>query len=200
MKLEIRIAKEEDAQALLALYAPYVEHTAITFEYDVPSEEEFRRRIRETMKRYPYLVLEADGVPAGYAYAGPFHARPAYDRAVETSIYLGESYRGIGGGRILHDALERALQIQGILNMNACIASPREEDEYLTKNSIEFHAHLCYRLVGEFYQCGYKFGRWYDMVWMEKLIGLHQVPAEPVYLFPEVREQIGTILAQTAKK
>lgn len=195
MKLKIRIAKEDDAPALLALYAPYVEHTAITFEYDVPTEEEFRRRIRETMERYPYLVLEADGIPAGYAYA-----RPAYDRAVETSIYLGESYRGIGGGRILHDALEKALQIQGILNMNACIASPREEDEYLTKNSIEFHAHLCYRLVGEFYQCGYKFGRWYNMVWMEKRIGRHEVPAEPVYSFPEVREQIETILAQIAKK
>ena len=62
---------------------------------------------------------------------------------------------------------------QGFLNMNACIAYAPKEDEYLTNNSVEFHAHLGYRMVGQFYQCGYKFGRWYDMVWMEKLIGEH---------------------------
>ena len=199
MNLKIRIASEEDAQALLALYAPYVEHTAITFEYEVPSAEEFRGRIRETLQKYPYLVLEVDGAPAGYAYASPFHARPAYDWAVETSIYVGEQYRGIGAGRLLHDHLEEALRLQGIRNMNACIAYPREEDEYLTKNSVEFHAHLCYRLVGEFYQCGYKFGRWYDMVWMEKLIGPHEVPAVPIRWFPEVREQTEAMLAQYAQ-
>lgn len=199
MNLRIRIASEEDAQALLALYAPYVEYTAITFEYEVPSVEEFRERIRETMRKYPYLVLEADGVPAGYAYASPFHDRPAYDWAVETSIYMGEQYRKIGGGRLLHEGLEEALRLQGIRNMNACIAYPKEEDEYLTKNSVEFHAHLCYRLVGEFYQCGYKFGRWYDMVWMEKLIGPHEVPTAPIRPFPEIREQAAAMLAHYAR-
>ena len=69
--------------------------------------------------------------------------------------------------------LEKALKEQGFLNMNACIAYAPKEDEYLTNNSVEFHAHLGYRMVGQFYQCGYKFGRWYDMVWMEKLIGEH---------------------------
>ena len=79
----------------------------------------------------------------------------------------------MGIGRILHDELERELKDRGILNMYACIAYPKEDDEYLDKNSAIFHAHLGYRLVGEFYDCGYKFGRWYNMVWMEKLIGEH---------------------------
>lgn len=172
--MQIRRATENDAEALLKIYAPYVEHTAITFEYEVPSVEEFRSRIRHTLEKYPYLVAEEDGELLGYAYVGPFHDRPAYDWAVETSIYVDERkiHKGVGGK--LHDALEQALKIQGILNMNACIAWPDgEEDETLTKNSGEFHVHLGYRMVGEFQKCGYKFHRWYNMIWMEKIIGEH---------------------------
>ena len=167
----IRTATTADAQALLNIYAPYVEHTAITFEYDVPSAEEFASRIEYTLQKYPYLVAEENKRLLGYAYASPFHARPAYDWAVETSIYVNQNVKHRGIGRKLHDALENALREQGILNMNACIAYPPKEDEYLDKNSVEFHHHMGYRLVGEFYKCGYKFHRWYNMVWMEKLIG-----------------------------
>ena len=171
--IEIHEAKEADAAGLLAIYAPYVEHTAITFEYEVPTLEEFTERIRQTKTKYPYLVAKRDGKVLGYAYAGQFHAREAYAWAVETSIYVDESYKHTGIGGKLHAALEKTLKEQGFLNMNACIAYAPNEDEYLTNNSVEFHAHLGYRMVGQFYQCGYKFGRWYDMVWMEKLIGEH---------------------------
>ena len=171
--IEIREAKEADAAGLLAVYAPYVEQTAITFEYEVPTLEEFTERIRQTKAKYPYLVAKRDGKVLGYAYAGQFHAREAYAWAVETSIYVDESCKHMGIGGMLHAALEEALKEQGFLNMNACIAYVPKEDEYLTNKSVEFHAHLGYRMVGQFYQCGYKFGRWYDMVWMEKLIGEH---------------------------
>ena len=171
--ITIRTAILSDAQALLNIYSPYVEHTAITFEYDVPSVEEFASRIKNTLQKYPYLVAEKNGRLLGYAYASPFHERPAYDWAVETSIYVDQNIKHQGIGRRLHDALEDALRSQGILNMNACIAYPPEEDEYLDKNSVEFHTHMGYRLVGEFYKCGYKFHRWYNMVWMEKQIGEH---------------------------
>lgn len=171
--ITIRTATLSDAQALLNIYSPYVEHTAITFEYDVPSVEEFASRIKNTLQKYPYLVAEKNGRLLGYAYASPFHERPAYDWAVETSIYVDQNIKHQGIGHRLHDALEDALRSQGILNMNACIAYPPEEDEYLDKNSVEFHTHMGYRLVGEFYKCGYKFHRWYNMVWMEKLIGNH---------------------------
>ena len=177
--ITIRTATLSDAQALLNIYAPYVEHTAITFEYDVPSVEEFAFRIKNTLQKYPYLVAEKNGRLLGYAYASPFHERPAYDWAVETSIYVDQNIKHQGIGRRLHDALEDALRNQGILNMNACIAYPPEEDEYLDRNSVEFHTHMGYRLVGEFYKCGYKFHRWYNMVWMEKLIGNHLSDQKP---------------------
>ena len=170
----IRLATPKDAAEMLKIYAHYVVNTAISFEYEVPSEEEFRERIESTLKRYPYIVAEQEGHIIGYAYVSIFHERKAYDWAVETSIYVDERniHKGVGGK--LHDALEQVLKIQGILNMNACIAWPDgEEDETLTKNSGEFHAHLGYRMVGEFQKCGYKFHRWYNMVWMEKIIGEH---------------------------
>ena len=91
---------------------------------------------------------------------------------------------------MLHQALENTLKEQGILNLNACIAYPPREDPYLTKNSVEFHSHLGYRMVGEFYQCGYKFGRWYNVVWMEKHIGLHSSDQPPVKSFSQVKDVI----------
>lgn len=189
--IRIRTANAGDVPALLAIYAPYVRETAITFEYDVPSETEFARRMEETLHHYPYLVAEEmrSGDPGrilGYAYAGPFHVRPAYDWAVETSIYVDRDRKHGGVGRILHDALQDTLQKMGILNMNACIAVPAGEgaDPRLDRNSERFHAHMGYRLVGEFTKCGYKFGTWYDMVWMEKLIGAHLPEQPPVIPFP----------------
>ena len=187
--ITIRTATLSDAQALLNIYSPYVEHTAITFEYDVPSVEEFASRIKNTLRKYPYLVAEKNGRLLGYAYASPFHERPAYDWAVETSIYVDQNIKHQGIGRRLHDALEDALRSQWILNMNACIAYPPEEDEYLDKNSVEFHTHMGYRLVGEFYKCGYKFHRWYNMVWMEKLIGNHLSDQKPPK-FPALKYKI----------
>lgn len=187
-EIKTRIATPADAAALLAIYAPYVEHTAITFEYTVPTLEDFTDRIRNVLKKYPYLVAEQDGIILGYAYVGTFHDRAAYDWAVETSIYVDQNRKHMGIGRILHDALEQILKAQGILNLNACIACPAgADDEYLTRNSIQFHEHLGYRLVGEFNQCGYKFNRWYNMVWMEKLIGEHTVDQAPVKTLDQVR-------------
>ena len=170
---KIRAATPEDAEALLRVYAPYVEKTAITFEYDAPSAEEFAGRIEKTLKRYPYLVAEEDGAILGYAYAGAFKSRAAYDWAAETTVYVAEDAKRRGIGKRLYAALEQALAAQNILNLNACIAYPAGEDPYLTRDSVEFHRSLGYRLVGQFTQCGYKFGRWYDMVWMEKHIGVH---------------------------
>lgn len=185
-EITVRVATEDDAQALLELYAPYVEQTAITFEYEVPTVEEFRERIKHTLERYPYLVAELDGVPVGYAYASTFKDRPAYDWSVETSIYVGMEYKRLGIGRRLYDELERLLKLQGILNVNACIAYPRKEDEHLTMDSVHFHERLSYRMVGCFHDSGYKFDQWYDMVWMEKMIGKHRSGQPVVVPFAEL--------------
>ena len=189
-EITIRRVRPEDAAALLSIYAPYVEHTAITFEYDVPSLEEFRERIVSTLERYPYLAAVRDGEIAGYAYAGPFHSRAAYDWAVETSIYVRESERKSGIGKALYASLEKALAAQNMTNLNACIASPVVEDEYLNHNSIQFHQHLGYSMVGEFHKCAYKFGRWYNMVWMEKIIADHPDRQPDVIPFAQIPPEI----------
>ena len=187
--MKIRIATPEDAKELLEIYRPYVEKTAITFEYEVPSEEEFAERIRHTLRKYPYLVAESDGKITGYAYAGTFKERAAYDWSVELSIYVDESKKQQGIGKCLYAKLEEILQMQGILNANACIAWPKEEDPYLTRDSVKFHEKLGYQMVGTFHQCGYKFERWYDMVWMEKMLGEHKKIQSPVKSFEEIRKQ-----------
>ena len=166
----IRSAATEDADRLLEIYSYYVENTAISFEYETPSLEEFRGRISQTLEKYPYLVAEEDGLIQGYSYAGVFKGRAAYDHCCEVTIYLDRDSKGKGYGRALYEALEDALKKQGILNLYACIGDPIVEDEYLTKDSEKFHQHMGYTKVGEFHKCGYKFGRWYNMIWMEKFI------------------------------
>lgn len=190
-EIQIRTATVRDAEYLQEIYAPYVKNTAITFEYEVPSVEEFQRRMENIQKRYPYLVAECDGEILGYAYASSFHERAALGWCVETSIYIRRGYRKMGVGKGLYDALENACRRMGILNLYACIAYPEIEDEYLTKNSVEFHEHLGYRLIGEFRQCGYKFDRWYNMVWMEKQIGEHGKNQPPVRTLMDTRSFLG---------
>lgn len=184
--LRIRPGSPGDAEELLAIYAPYVETTAITFEYEVPSPAEFAERIRRTEERYPYLAAEADGRLLGYAYAGAFKDRAAYSWSVETSVYVRRDQRRRGVGKQLYGALERALAAQGVLNLNACIAYPAREDPYLTRDSVAFHERLGFRTVGRFQTCGCKFRRWYDMVWMEKLIGSHRENPLPVKPFGQL--------------
>ena len=185
--ITIRTAALPDAERLLEIYRPYVEETAITFEYDVPTIDEFRGRMTRVLEKYPYLVAERDGTIVGYAYAGPFVGRAAYYWSVETTIYLDRAVRRQGIGKALYTALETVLGAMGILNLNACIGYPEVEDEHLTRNSVEFHAHLGYQWVGQFHNCGYKFGRWYHMVWMEKMLGEHPLQPDPVDPFSSVR-------------
>ncbi|MDO5558919.1 MAG: GNAT family N-acetyltransferase [Oscillospiraceae bacterium] len=169
----IRDVTVSDAPELLDIYAPYVLNTAVTFEYDVPTADEFINRIEKIRRKYPYIAAQQNGVILGYAYAGAFKERAAYNKSAETTIYVKEDSRRCHIGSRLYSALEEKLRTQGILNMNACIAYPETEDEYLTFDSFRFHEKMDFDLVGEFHKCGYKFGRWYNMIWMEKLIGEH---------------------------
>lgn len=188
-ELKIRTAGIADAAELLKIYAPYVENTAISFEYEVPSVEEFRDRIRKTLERYPYIVAEKNGEILGYAYVSTFHARRAYDWSVETSIYIRQDQKGRGLGKKMYLALEDILKKQHVSNLYACIAYTEQEDAHLTNDSMRFHAHLGYRLAGTFRKCGYKFGKWYDMIWMEKMIGEHPDEPEEFIRFPELSDK-----------
>ena len=183
----IRTATTADGPALLAIYAPYVQETAISFEYEVPSLQDFEGRIARTLTRYPWLVAERGNGILGYAYASAFHPRKAYEWCVEGSIYVAKDARGRGLGSMLYEKLENLLKRQNVLLLYACIASPPQEDEHLTRASIRFHTRMGYHTVGEFPRCGFKFGRWYDMVWMEKRLAEPADPPLPFLPFPEVK-------------
>ena len=169
--IEIRTVTPEDAERLLEIYSYYVKNTAISFEYEIPSLEEFRERIVNISKKYPYICAIADEKIIGYAYAGVFHEREAYRHSVELSIYVDLERRRGGCGRALYAALEERLKNQGIKNLYACIAvPPKKADEYLTFDSMKFHKKMGYIIAGHFHSCGIKFDRWYDMIYMEKLL------------------------------
>ena len=175
----IRTATLDDAPALLAIYAYYVENTAVTFEYTPPSLDEFRERIASTLPKYPYLVILRGDEVLGFSFAHAFRERPAYDYSVETTIYIRHDVRGAGCGRAIYTALEDELKKMGVTNLYACVGYTEEEDEYLTNASPHFHERMGFKPCGMFRNCGYKFDRWYSMIWMEKIIGefLSPMPA-----------------------
>ena len=186
--ITITAAAVEDAEALLSIYAPYVTDTAVSFEYEVPSLADFRDRIKETLRRYPFFKAVRDGEIVGYAYLGAFKGRTAYDWSAECSVYLRMNERGRGIGRALYECLEETALQQGIRNLYACIAVPEKEDEYLTLDSPCFHARMGFAEVGRFPWCAAKFGRWYHMIWMGKAIAGHDAPPGPFIPFPELEK------------
>ena len=168
-----RPATPDDAAELLAIYAPYVQDTAITFEYEVPSESEFRKRIEKTLEQFPYIVaLEKNGeseVICGYAYSGILHERDAYCHSTEISIYLKSDMRGKGLGGELYRELEQELIKRGFTVAYACIAAThRNPDEHLSDASIRFHTKMGFHHSAFMSRCAIKFGLWYDMIYMEK--------------------------------
>ena len=170
MSVLIRPVTLGDTPRLVEIYDYYVTHTAVSFEYETPSLAEFENRIRQISAEYPYLVVETDGKVQGYAYAHAFIPRKAYQFCCELTIYLDKSARHQGLGRALYTALEEELRQRGFRNLYACIGVPLGDDPHLSMDSPKFHERLGFTLAGTFRKSGWKFGRWYDMIWMEKLI------------------------------
>ena len=177
--IEILDAVPNDAEEILAIYAPDDRDTAISFEHEVPTLENFRTRIINTLKKFPYVkavnkIENENNKIVGYAYAGEFKPRKSYEISCEVSIYVQKNFRGHGVGRLLYNELEKKLKTLGILNMYACVAYPEVEDEYLTRNSLNFHEHLGFKIAGHFTNCAKKFGRFYSMVCLEKQVGVRK--------------------------
>lgn len=179
----LRAATAADAEALLAIYAPYVRHTTISFEYEVPTAEEFRGRICKTLAAYPYLVAEGTDGILGYAYAGPFQSRAAYGWSAETTVYVADSARRTGVGRLLYETLLDLIRRQGVQNAYACITWPNEA-------SVAFHQTLGFAKAAQFSRCGYKLGQWRDVIWMEKHLACYETPA-PLRPVKAVLEEAG---------
>ena len=169
-ELTIREARTEDAERLVNIYSYYVLNTAVSFEYNVPSVCEFENRIRKTKERYPYLVCLKDNAIAGYAYAGAYSSREAYAWTVTTSIYVDKAHRRQGIGSLLYNELERSLKDMGTVNLLAGVAYSENEDEFLTPDSYRFHIREGYSKVAHMKSIGFKFNRWYDLIWLQKKI------------------------------
>ena len=169
----IRMATPADAKELLKIYAPYILKTGVTFEYEVPDEETFRERICGVLEKYPYLVACQNGSIIGYTYAKALGERAAFSHSVETAIYLAQDSRGNGVGSLLYAELERILKLQNVTNVYAAVSYREREDETISHASPHFHVAMGYHKSAHFGKCGYKFGRWYDIIWYEKYIGRH---------------------------
>ena len=161
--MTIRDARRSDVPAMLAIYAPFVEHTAVSFEYDVPTEAEFARRLEEHQAAFPWLVCEENGRVMGYAYAGRAFERAAYGWNAEISCYLAPELRGRGVGRRLYARIEEILTRPGYYKLFAVVTSANAP-------SVAFHRALGFRDAACFRNVGYKQGGWYDVLWLEKTL------------------------------
>jgi phosphinothricin acetyltransferase len=172
--LLLRLATTADVPAIHEIYAPIVEHTAISFETVVPSHAEIERRLADTVPQYPWLVAADDGVVLGYAYGHRFAPRAAYAWSVETSIYVRDSARGTGVGRALYDGLLGLLDAQGYEQAFAGIALPNAA-------SIGLHEAVGFRRIGTYERVGFKFDAWHDVGWWQRALASHaRVPHAPV--------------------
>lgn len=181
--MNIRVATTKDSAALVAIYAPYVIETAITFEYDVPSVADFEKRIENTLKKYPYLVAEENEEIIGYAYAGAYKDRRAYDWSSEITLYVQQSNQKQGVGARLYQALEESLKKQHVTTLVSCITAGNAKSE-------AFHQKQGFKQVALFPKIGYKFGKWHDVSWMQKSLPIDGCEVEPFRPFdPQFLQQ-----------
>lgn len=191
--ITIRIATPDDAKSLLEIYAPYILNTGVTFEYEVPTEEAFAERIRKICGKYPYLVACQGDTVIGYAYAKELGERAAFSHSVETALYIARDARGRGIGTLLYRELERLLRLQNVTNLYAAVSFRECEDETITHASPRFHIASGYHKAAHFNRCGYKFGRWYDIIWYEKYIGEHTENPDDFIKFNEIQTKMNNV-------
>ena len=180
--MRIRFATEKDALALLAIYNQYID-TSITFEYILPSEEEFKNRIREYSKVYPYLICEENGTVLGYVYAHRGMERAAFQWNAEISIYLDPNICGKGLGRKLYALIIELLQLQGVKTVYGSVSTPNPR-------SVKLHEDMGFHFLGAYHNTGYKAGAWRDLMWFEKQIGEYDEEPMPIQTIHEIDSQV----------
>jgi L-amino acid N-acyltransferase YncA len=173
--VEIRAATAADGAACAAVYAPYVRHSAITFETEPPTPVEMAGRIAAAQATHAWLVLVDAGRVVGYAYGGPYKVRAAYRWSCEVSVYLETGRRRGGGGRALYEALFARLAERGYRTAVAGMTLPNEA-------SVGLHRALGFEPVGTYRRIGWKNGAWHDVAWMQRALGpadATEPPPEP---------------------
>ena len=183
MTLTIRLAVEDDAAAVAGIYGPSCESTAVSFEYAPPSAEEIASRIRVVTAQFPWLVLDAAGVVAGYAYATRHRERAAYGWSVDAAVYVSPSYQRCGVGRALYTTLFQLLRLQGYFKVYAGITLPNSA-------STGLHEAMGFTLVGVYRGVGYKHGLWHDVAWYERAL-------QPERLNPRPPVSVSTLVGST---
>jgi L-amino acid N-acyltransferase YncA len=163
MSPTIRLAECRDVPGILEIYAPFILHTAVTFEEIVPNEESFWNRIQEIMTELPFLVCEIDGRVAGYAYASGYRSRASYRWSKEVSVYIHPDFQRKKVAHALYTSLHELVRFQGIANLLAIITMPNE-------SSVAFHEQFGYRKCAEFSKVGYKLNQWQNVGWFELFI------------------------------
>ncbi len=167
----IRLATPGDAAAVAAIYAPYCEGSAVSFEQVAPTAEEMAQRIVAVIAQRPWIVLEDNGAVVGYAYAGPHNERWAYRWSVNTAIYISRTHQRRGAGRALYTVLFHLLRHLGHYKAIAGITMPNPA-------SVALHEAMGFELAGVYRDIGYKLGAWRDVAWYQASI--QQVPHEPL--------------------
>ncbi|MFA7119282.1 MAG: N-acetyltransferase family protein [Sphaerochaetaceae bacterium] len=179
----VRFVKEADAAEILGIYTPYILDTAITFECEIPSLEEFRKRIRDISTDYPYIVCLMNGKIIGYAYAHRHMERRAYQWNAELSVYIDRSYLHRGVGKMLYHLLLEILQLQNVQNVYGGITYPNENSEHL-------HEGLGFRKLGVYHNTGFKCGAWHDVMWFEKALGPYELEPKPFVSIKEIDKNL----------
>jgi len=166
----IRIATPKDSNAILLIYARYIRDTSLTFETDVPSEQDFAVRIQAYLENWPWLVYEHNGIIAGYAYASRYRERSAYQWSVECSVYIHDDYLRSGIASQLYTTLFALLQAQGFNNVYAVINLPNDR-------SVAFHEKMGFQYFATYEKVGYKLGKWKNVGWWQ--LQLNEYIEEP---------------------
>ena len=178
--ITIRLARTSDAQGMLDIYSPFVSDTSITFETEIPSVDEFEQRISKYLDYCPWLVAEADGKIAGYAYANRYRERIAYQWSVECSVYIHPDFMRIGLASRLYTDLFDILRKQGFRNVYAVINLPNDR-------SVALHERLGFRYFATYEQVGYKLGQWKNVGWWRLILGEFGEEPEAPVAFGELR-------------
>jgi len=178
-KTIIRLATLEDAERILEIYNPYIENTCITFEYNKLTLDEFKERMLNITKKFPFIVCELDGMIIGYAYTSSAHPRAAYSWDCDSSIYMDQAYQGKGVGTILYKTLFLLMKEMGYYNVYALVTSPNPI-------SLAFHKNLGFEVEGHHDNIGYKFGKWLGVTRLVKRIGDFSKVPQPVKTINEI--------------
>lgn len=177
--LEIVVTKDEHIKDILDIYSYYIINSPATFEIDIPEYSEFKQRVLNIQQKYPYLTALYNGKVAGFAYAAPLRSRKAYDYSCETTIYIHNEFLNKSIGKALYSKLFDDIKEQNIINIYACITESNKE-------SVLFHEKFGFQKVAHFHKCGYKFNKWHDILWLEKIISNHSINPLPFINFNDL--------------